>query len=261
MDYKQQEIAEAYKIYSRLVSDGTVLTGDARSYIRDERIEELVNQFARNDDAAIITAGDILYLVPLATTSPFHMNNETIKKLYLNSSATNLDIYLMYVTIIILLGEFYNSYQTQEPTRSFIHMSEWLEAVNARIESLSDMDEQVLKAVEEEQEYNWSKIVEKWLAIDDIREKVKKQNGNTNSRMSFLNMVKGFLEKQDMVIDIGNHELEITEKTKVIVQRYYMDYEYNRGILDFIYQFTSEEIHTSNSREIIKRASNEEEQE
>ena len=41
--------------------------------------------------------------------------------------------------------------------------------------------------------------------------------------------------------DIGNNEMELTEKTKVIVQRYYMDYEYNRGLLDFIYQFDKKE--------------------
>ena len=44
-----------------------------------------------------------------------------------------------------------------------------------------------------------------------------------------------------MIYDIGNNEMELTEKTKVIVQRYYMDYEYNRGLLDFIYQFDKKE--------------------
>ena len=51
-------------------------------------------------------------------------------------------------------------------------------------------------------------------------------------------MTKQFLEKQDMIKDIGNDEIEITQKTKVIIQRYYMDYEYNRGLLDFIYQYS-----------------------
>lgn len=247
MTFKEQEILEAYKIYSQLASEGTVNAAEAKSYLRDDKIEELVDRFAKSDDAVIITAGDTLYLVPMATTSPFHMNNETIKKLYLPSSATNLDIYMMYVAIIILLGEFYNSYQTQEPTRNFIHMGEWLDAMNTRIESLSQIDEETLQAVEEEHEYNWSKIIEKWLALDDIKEKAKKQTGNTNSRMSFLNLTKSFLEKQDMITDIGNNELEITEKTKVIIQRYYMDYEYNRGLLDFIYQFGSGEIATEES--------------
>ena len=34
---------------------------------------------------------------------------------------------------------------------------------------------------------------------------------------------------------IGNEEFEISEKAKTIIQRYYMEYDYNRGILDFMY--------------------------
>ena len=120
-------------------------------------------------------------------------------------------------------------------------MEEWLEAVHLRLESISQIEEEELRKIEEEQEYNWIRILEKWMAIDDVKEKAKKQSGNTNSRMSFLNSVKNFLEKQGMIHDIGNNEMELTEKTKVIVQRYYMDYEYNRGLLDFIYQFDKKE--------------------
>lgn len=242
MDYKDQEIIEAYKLYSRLAADGAVMIDEMKAYRNDERMEKLIECFAESDDAVIITAGDMVYIVPKATTSIFHMNNEMIKKLYLSTTATNLDIYLMYVIIIILLGEFYDSYQTQEPTRDFMSMGEWLEAVNNRLESLNQIDKEVLKKAEEEQEYNWTKIIEKWLAIDDLKEKAKRQSGNTASRLSFLDTVKKFLEKQDLIKDIGNEEMALTEKAKIIVQRYYMDYEYNRGILDFMYQMENHEV-------------------
>ena len=238
MNYKNEEILEAYKLYSKLAVEGMSALGEMRAYTREEHIEELMNQFAAQDHATIIIAGEEVFLVPIANSSPFHMSNEMIKKLYLPNNATNLDIYLMYVATMILLGEFYNSYQTKEPTRAFISMEEWLEAVNTRMETLAQMDKEELQKIEEEQEYNWIKILEKWLALDDVKEKAKKLTGVTASRVSFLNMTKQFLEKQDMIKDIGNDELEITEKTKVIIQRYYMDYEYNRGILDFIYQYS-----------------------
>lgn len=238
MDYRKEEILEAYKLYSRLAVEGNLALGEMRAYTRQENIEELMNQFAGEDHATIIIAGEQVYLVPIANSSPFHMSNETIKKLYLPNNATNLDIYLMYVTTIILLGEFYNSYQTKEPTRVFISMEEWLEAVNARMDAINQIDKEVLQKIEEEQEYNWTKILEKWLALDDVKEKAKKLVGITTSRVSFLNMTKQFLEKQDMIKDIGNDEIELTQKTKVIIQRYYMDYEYNRGLLDFIYQYS-----------------------
>lgn len=238
MEYRNEEVAEAYGLYSKLARMGNLPVGELRSYTREERIEELVNQFASQDQATLIIAGGQAYLVPIASSSPFQMSNETIKKLYLPNNATNLDIYLMYVATIILLGEFYNSYQTKEPTRAFITMEEWLEAVNMRIENVAQLGSEQLQKIEEEQEYNWQKLVEKWQALDDVKEKAKKLTGVTASHISFLNMTKQFLEKQEMIKDIGNNELEITEKTKVIIQRYYMDYEYNRGLLDFIYQLS-----------------------
>ena len=237
MEYKEKEVLEAFKIYSQLSAMGSCNKADVGHYIRDDRVGELVDKFAKEVDATVITAGERVYIVPLAVTSPFHISNESIKKNYLSSSAVNLDIYLMYVTTIILLGEFYDSYQNQEPTRDFITMGERLEAVNTRLDALNHMDKELLKGIEEEQEFNWTKILEKWNPIDDIKENVKRQTGNTSSRLSFLNTVKAFLEKQEMIEDIGNDELKITEKTKTIIQRYYMDYEYNRGLLDFIYKF------------------------
>ena len=223
MAYKEQEIIEAYKLYSRLARGGSESVEEMRLYTRDERIEELINQFAREDQATVIIAGGMAYLVPIASSSPYQMSNETIKKLYLPNNATNLDIYLMYVATIILVGEFYNSYQTKEPTRAFITMAEWLEAIQNRMEALWALGEEELRKVEEEQEYNWQKIAQKWMALDDVKENAKKLTGVMASRLSFLNMTKQFLEKQDMVKDIGNYELELTEKTKVIMQRYFMN--------------------------------------
>ena len=152
MEYRNQEVIEAYKLYSKLARIGNLPLGDVRTYTRDERIEELMNQFAAQDQATIIIAGGQAYLVPIASSSPFQMSNETIKKLYLPNNATNLDIYLMYVSTIILLGEFYNSYQTKEPTRAFITMEEWLEAIQMRMENLAQLEPEYLKKVEEEQE-------------------------------------------------------------------------------------------------------------
>jgi len=77
--------------------------------------------------------------------------------------------------------------------------------------------------------------------LDDTKEGVKKQDGRTASRLAFLNITKNFLEEQGLINDIGNDEIELTEKAKIIMQRYYMDYEFNRGILNFMYGLESDE--------------------
>lgn len=235
MMYSNEQVMSAFKIYSILALNGCGNKEDLRLFMADDVIRGLVEQFAKEVECTIFNAGDYIYMVPLLTSSPFHVSNENIKRTYLTSKSVNLDIYMMYVAIIVLFGEFYDSYQTIEATREFLPMNIWLTSLNEKIESLKEHGMEKLREESNEYEYNWASVVEKWDAMDDINEKVKVQDGRTVSRKSFLNMVKQFLESQNLISDIGNDEVELTEKAKVIVQRYYMEVDYNRGILDFMY--------------------------
>lgn len=234
--YQQQQIIQAFNLYSKLSAKGYGENDELRLYLADDGIRGLVDQFAKEVDCTVISAGDYIYLIPISMDSIFHVSNDTIKRMYLPSKAVNLDIYLMYVTIIILFGEFYDSYQTMEATRDFISIEDWLSNVNERIFSLKELESEELKKFENQYEYNWTAIVEKWDAMDDLKENVKAQNARTISRLAFLNTVKRFLEAQELIKDIGNNEIELTQKAKTIIQRYYMELEYNRGILEFMYE-------------------------
>ncbi len=234
MLYEQKQVIEAFKIYSTLAINGKAHKDDFRLYLADDSIRGLVDQFAKEVDCTLLVVGDLIYMIPLAINSPFHISNETIKEKHLPSRAVNADIYMMYVAIIILFGEFYDSYQTTEATRDFIKMEDWLNSVNDMILSLKGYNEEKLMELETKYEYNWIAIVDKWDALDDIKENVQ-QTARTISRMSFMNIVKRFLKEQELIEEIGNDEIQLTEKAKVIIQRYYMELEHNREILEFIY--------------------------
>lgn len=240
MKYEQEQIMQAFRLFTTLSVNGSGSEEELRLYFSDDQVRGLAEQFAQGVECTIISAGDKLYLVPTAISSPHHIKNETLKRRYLKSTATNDDIYLMYVAIIVLFGAFYNSYQTLEPTIDFISISEWLHLLDERLQTLKEHDQQVLTEAEREYQYNWLAILEKWDALDDLRETVKNQDRRTNSRLGFLDSVKRFLEAQELVNDIGNYELELTEKAKAIIQRYYMEVEHNRGILEFIYQMEAQ---------------------
>jgi hypothetical protein len=235
LQYNNEQVIQAFKLYSILSMKGYGEKEELRLYIADEMIRGLVDQFARQVDCTIFASGDYIYMIPTSKNSIFHISNDSIKKLYLPSKSVNLDLYLMYTAIIVLFGEFYDSYQTMEPTRDFININEWLSSLNDRIAALNEHGVEKLKELDQEFDYNWSAIIEKWMDMDEIKEGVKSQDARTISRKSFLNTVKQFLEAQELVKDIGSEELDLTEKAKTIVQRYYMEYDYNRGILDFMY--------------------------
>ncbi len=242
MFFEQQKVTAAFQLYSSLAVNGYGDKEEMRLYLADDEIRGLVDHFAHEVDCTVIMAGDRLYLIPLVMSSPFHVSNDTLKRLYFPSKYTNADIYLVYVAIIVLLGEFYDSYQTTEPTRDFLSLGDWLSSLSERILALKNFDPEELEKIGRDQRYNWRLVVEKWDALDDLRETARIQDGRTNSRLAFLNVVKRFLEVQDLIKDLGEDEVALTEKSRAIIQRYYMEVEYNRGILEFIYQLgTAEE--------------------
>jgi hypothetical protein len=233
--FNEETVLKAFDIYIVLSRDGVVEKSILQAYMADDDVRGLVDQFARKVDCITLIAGDQLYMIPETKLSPFHVNNEHIKRTYLKGSATNTELYLLYFTTIVFLGEFYDSYHSKEPTRDFITLQDWVEKISERMESLKEHSEEALKRYEKEFSYNWISIIEKWDSIDDLKETAKKQSGNTNSRLSFLDSVKRFLLDQEIAFEIGNNELTLTEKAKTVVGRYFMELEYNRGVLEFIY--------------------------
>lgn len=233
--YSNETVMHAFRLYSQLAMNGAVEKERLQEYMADDEVRGLVDQFAAEVDCAVIAAGDELYLIPLVRLSPFHVSNDYMKKTYLRASAVNADLYLMYMAMIVFIGAFYDSYQSLEPTRNFIPLDEWAVLMQERIEALKEHDEEQLKSYESEFTYNWSGIIDKWDTMDDIKETAKRQTGNTISRLSFLDTVRRFLLEQQLAEEVGAGELALTEKTKVIVQRYFMELEYNRGILNFLY--------------------------
>jgi hypothetical protein len=231
-----QAIMKAFDIYTVLSRDGYAEKEYLHVYMADDQVRGLVDQFADKVDCIVIIAGDQIYMIPKTKLSPFHVNNDYLKKTYLKGNATNADLYVMYFCTIILIGQFYNSYHSIEATRDFIQLDEWVECVNSRIEMLKEHSDEELKALEKEFSYNWTSIIDKWDGMDDLKETSKKQSGNTISRLSFLDTVKRFLLDQEIIIELGNNEITLTEKSKTIVQRFFMEVDINRGILEFLYQ-------------------------
>lgn len=248
MYYDGENVKKAFKLYTKLAREGFAKDEDFQLYMSNDEVSELIDIYAAEMDCALFSDGYQLYMVPKTMSSPFHVNNEYLRKTYFKSGATNSDLYLAYFATIVLLGEFYNSYTTKEPTLHYLKMERWVEAVNERIEVIAQHPEEHLKGLEKEYSYNWVSIINNWRALDTIKESAKSQKGQTLSRLSFMHTVKNFLIKEKVVNDIGNDEIELTERTKMIVQRYFMNYEHNNAILQFLYDLqVSEEEQDANN--------------
>ncbi|WP_298465637.1 DUF6063 family protein [uncultured Mitsuokella sp.] len=237
----EENVMLAFDIYARLAVSGQVRKAEISAYWENEEVRHFVERFVGQVQCVLISDADYLYLLPASLESPFHISNEAFKKRYMTSKAVNMDIYLLYLSIIVLFGCFYDSYQTQEPA-DFVSMSTWLEAMNGRIESLHRHDEETLKAAEGAMNFNWLTLMRKWDDLDSIKETARKQDARTNSRLSFLSMARSFLLQQHLVREIGNDELVLTEKARAIFANYFMEASYNNGILDFMYELDHKDV-------------------
>lgn len=234
--YDNKLVMQAFKIYQILRTKGNTSKEERDLYLSDDILRSLLEEWAKEEACTIIVAGQQLYLIPIATHSPYHISNEAIKKEVSRTAWTNMDIYLMYFSIIVFIGTFYDSFNTTAPTRDFISVDQWLKTINERLNIISQYGEK-LQAFEQEYEYNWIGILEKWTSLDDIKENAKSQKGNTSSRKNFLLSVVKFLEGQELIEEKGFEELYLTPKAHAIVGHYFMDEEYNRGILEVIYAY------------------------
>lgn len=234
MELSQNKILQAFDVYARLAARGELQKQEAVVLWEDDEVRHLVENFARHVQCIIIDDAENYYLIPLSMESPFHISNETFKRKYMPAKAINMDMYLLYLAVIVLFGCFYDSYQTSDPAE-FVTMARWLEQMDYCIDSLKHQDEEVLRQKEKEFNYNWLALVRKWTDMDSLKETVRRQDSRTNSRLSFLNMTKDFLVSQHLIHELGNQELQLTEKARIIIHSYYMNSEYNRGIMDFMY--------------------------
>ena len=234
MEYREEQFLKAFGLYTQLAAKGELLKLDASVYYEDNEIKAILDNYVRAVQCTLISDTENLYLVPVSMESPFHITNDAFKKEYLMAKAVNMDIYLLYLAVIVLFGCFYDSYQTADPA-DFVTMDRWLETMDQRVAAILQQEEVFLREKEVELNFNWVTLSHKWSDMDGIRETVKKQDARTVSRLSFLNIVKDFLIRQHLVTDLGQQELELTEKAKTIVRLYYMEMEYNKGIFDFMY--------------------------
>lgn len=238
MRFQRHYIKIAFRLFLQLMQGGRIEAEEDgfRYYAAYDEVRTLMDFYADEADCVVIKTADHLYLVPQAGESPFQMKNADLKREFLGWQATNTDIYLMYFCLIVFFGEFYDSYQTTEASRDFLRVDEWLAKVKERMATLKGHGAEELGLLERETEWNWNGVLEYWESLDDLRETAKRQDARQQSRLGFLKRVIGFLEAQELAVDQGNDELVLTEKARILVQRYFMDVSYNRGILAFMYE-------------------------
>ena len=104
MYYDGKNVMKAFELYTKLARDGLIKEEDYQQYMSNNEVFTLIDQYAEKMDCVLFIAANQLYMVPKTMSSPFHVNNEYLRKTYFKSGATNSDLYLAYFAMIVLLG-------------------------------------------------------------------------------------------------------------------------------------------------------------
>lgn len=234
MNYELDKIKAVFQLYSEMMYRGEAPKEVTTLYQSDIAARELMDAMAEVMECEIFPADRKLYLIPRASDSLLSISNQELLKRYFPASFQNKEIYTLYFALMVLVGEFYDSDTSMRPTREFVSIDHWIHQISLLLDSLKNLGKETLEQLEKDQEVNWLMIIDKWDSLDTYREDVVEKK-RAASKYAFMETVKNFLIKQEVLEDVGADEVTLTEKAKVIVSRYYMNTDYNRELMSFIY--------------------------
>ncbi|MDD4518336.1 MAG: DUF6063 family protein [Limnochordia bacterium] len=221
MEWAKEDVQLAFRIFLRLLENGQII--DERelfyAYQRSEVRQILEEVIEAEADVKIFALGDHLYLSPGLDNRTFGYTNEELReKMKLR---TNQELYLAYFTILCLLAKFYNSDDQTLASRQFVPLEELEETITGHMRRIQETPPEQVEEVSADLQLNLANSAEIWLDLPPFDDTVKNLRSARNNRISFLLRVLAFLEEEDLVQILQEHEVRLLPKMEHLVVRYY----------------------------------------
>jgi len=222
MEWREDDVRWAFKIFMKLLRDG-VIEEDRRdyhyAYKRSEVHYILEEIIEREAEVKIFAAGDVLYLSPGVDNRYLGYTNKELRdKLKLRN---NNELYLAYFAILCLLAKFYNSEDQNLASRQFVPLEELEETITEHVTAIKDADPEEVAVQEENYQINLLKVAEVWLELPAFDDSVVNLKSARNNRVSFLFRVMRFLEEEGLAQVLEDGEVRLLPKMEHLVVKYY----------------------------------------
>ncbi len=99
------ELCTAYEIYRTLYTEGECGGQAYKQYNDNTNIQSIIEVFLQEDETAIITSSEKLYLVAKSSRSHLNLSNPYIKKFYFKADTKNIELYMIYFSMIVIIGK------------------------------------------------------------------------------------------------------------------------------------------------------------
>lgn len=222
-NYRDESIQAAYALYQELLLKGEVRKARKSELYKlyyDTNVRDIIhNIFLPQAGANVVANEGVLYLIPNVDNIELSYSNKELREIM--KLKNNKELYLARFMQIIAFSEFYGPqfHLTGEP-RSFIEVRELLASVRNFIKVFDSEDEEILKELADEYEFNIIDLIEAWHSLAEVTEDVKDERRATKRNTGFLLKVLRFWEEEGLITVENNEEIYLTNKMKTIAHYY-----------------------------------------
>lgn len=181
----------------------------------ETQVQEILDAFSEELEFKLLNYDDTVYFVPDIESEIFGINPNELRR-YFGANATKREVFLGYYIIMFIFYEFYNGKNRDPKKIDYLRISILIEHLDARFERLEDLQEEEIKALEEEYKLNISTSVGLWLSM------IADTEGKRRTKYNIIKNVCKILEEHNLVFVVED-EIRTTRKLDILMRQYFLN--------------------------------------
>jgi hypothetical protein len=241
--------ADAFEFYETIKSMKKISPNERRLFglYKDEEVREILEdviEVKAKVKFVQLDPSQPIYIIPAFDNEYHQYSNEELRALY--GCKDNSELYMVHFSMMVLLGMFYNTQTQSLSERTSVSLNEFSKSIQHYMERLSELSNEAVDQYAEELELDLKSILKVWENRMLVVETAKNPDKAPSGKIGFLNKLLGNLEKEELLLMIGD-EIKLTRKMDALIMRYYLNDSRRNELFRFlnssIFSMKREEVH------------------
>lgn len=218
-----EHIRTASALLKVLMEDGKLSRASHKdlfmAYISETQVEEILDAMMEELDAEVLRVSNTLYLIPSQENELLGFRHRDTRE-WFGSAARQVDAFLAYYIVAVLLNLFYGGKNRDPKQREFLSLLHVVEELDSRTSEVLHQKE-AAKELDQKVSMNFETCAQVW----DIK-KSHEEGSRSTTKMGFLLRVARLLQMEGLLrISEDEKEIRTTEKLDDLMSHYYLKEE------------------------------------
>lgn len=231
----QESVERAHMIFTNLIRYKTLHKNgqsDLWEWTKSDEVMMWVDVFCRREKLVLVKTGEEIHIMA-HPSSAFAIKGDEVKR-ELNYSSDE-KLYLSYASTFRLLAFFYNSDTRRKPTRAFVPLVEWMDAMDEMIERWRALDDEVITRWEEQTGWYFTGVLRAWDQMPPANLEREGVRRGRNTKVDFLFTWATFLQQQGCVY-VRDYKVAVTPQMNYMVSHYFGNEERKKEVMKFMFE-------------------------